>query len=130
MLSVVLAEHEDELRADLQRVYGIDLDHASRGDHTPAHIAALVVNLPQDSCVHRAYNDDAAWTLDNTLLAAILNAFRGYVWAMSDPRKRGRAPDLIGPSYMAEKNKVSLPARVLSIEELMKELEKPRKANG
>lgn len=124
---VVLEEHEDELRADLQQYYGIDLDAAMEGAHTAYHIAALLQGMPKDSRVNRAYNPDAAWTLEATLMAAILNNLRGFIWGMSDKRKRGKMPDMVGPSYMAEKNKVTLPARVLPIEKLLEELEKPRR---
>ena len=130
MLVAFLAEHEDVLRADLQRVYGIDLDHAIAGAHSSLHIAALVANLPQDALIHRKYDPDAAWTLTDVLLAAILNTFKGFVWGMSDKRKRGPAPALVGPSYMSERNKVMLPARTMSIDELLNELEKPRSNNG
>lgn len=130
MLANLMAEHEGKLRADLQSHYGIDLDHAVGGQHTPHHIACLVENLPPHARVYVALNSDNAWTRQDILLASILNNIRGYIWAMSDKRKRGPAPELAGPSWLTEAKKKTLPARVLTIDELLKELEKPRSKNG
>ena len=33
-----MAKYPDELRADLQQYYGIDLDHAIAGEHTAEHV--------------------------------------------------------------------------------------------
>lgn len=126
----MLDAHEDTVRADLQRYYGIDLDHAMRGAHTPQHIAALMSNLPDGSMTQRAINADAGWSLDATLLAAIYNQFRVMVWSMADKKSRGAEPQPIGPSFMTQGRKRKLPARSMSIEKLMKELNKPRVNNG
>ena len=122
-----MAFREGALRADLQQHYGIDLDGAVDGAHTARHVAALVVNLPRNSRLAVAENPDMAWSLTDVLLAALINSFRGFVWGMSDPKRRGNKPDLIGPSWMTKGKTRSLPARVLPIEELMKELNKPRR---
>lgn len=96
------------------------------GEHTAHHVAALACNLPEDARVRISYNRDAAWTLTDVLLAAIYNRLNQLVWGMSDKRKRGARPEPVGPSWMTEGRKRSLPARVLPIGELMKELSKPR----
>lgn len=116
------------LRADLQQYYHIDLDRAISGEHSAAHVAALVTMLPLESRLARNANPDNAWTLTDVLIACVLNVLRGYVWGISDKRKRGPRPQLVGPSWML-KNKRTLPSRVLPIEQLMKELSKPRKAS-
>lgn len=120
-------EHPDELRADLQRYYGIDLDHAMAGGHTAGHIASLVVCLPSDAALFRAIDNDAAWTLQGTLLAAIFNNLTGLIYGMSDPRKRGKKPQRIGPSWMVNQGNQKLETRAMSISELMDELSKPRR---
>lgn len=117
-------EQEDALRADLQRYYGIDLDAAMRGEHSAAHIAALVAYLPSDCALRREYDKDAAWTLRDVLLASILNSLNMLIYGMGDKRKRGRKPQLVGPDYMTKKK---LPARAMSVDELMRELNKPRR---
>ncbi len=112
------------MRADLQRYYGIDLDEAMGGGHSAAHIAALVAYLPSDCAIRREIDDDAAWTLRDILLASILNSLNMLIYGMGDKRKRGKRPPLVGPSYMVKKK---LPARVLTVDELLAELNKPRR---
>ncbi len=120
-------EHEDELRADLQETYGIDLDRAMSGEHTARHIAALTVQLPPNARVRVCTDKDAVWTLSDVINVSILNNFRMYMWAMGDPKKRGNPPEIIGASWMKKANTRSLPARVLSVDKLLEELNKPRR---
>lgn len=128
-LASVVANHEDELRADLQQYYGIDLDAAIDGQHTAKHIAALAIQLPLDSRIGKKANKDNNWALNDVLLAVLINNFRMFVYGMSDPKKRGRKPELIGPSWLTQQKK-TLPARVLPINKLMEELNKPRRCNN
>lgn len=128
-LASVVANHEDELRADLQQYYGIDLDAAIDGQHTAKHIAALTIQLPLDSRISKKSNKDNNWALNDVLLAVLINNFRMFVYGMSDPKKRGRKPELIGPSWLTQQKK-TLPARVLPINKLMEELNKPRRCNN
>lgn len=83
--------------------------------------------MPSDCRIMRAESPDAAWTLRDTLLAAIANALHGLMWGMSDPKRRGPKPKPIGPSWMSRGRVRSLPARLLPIDELMAELSKPRR---
>ena len=117
-------DDEDALRADLQRYYGIDLDAAMRGEHSAGHVSALVKHLPSDCALHRGVDKDAAWTLRDILLASILNSLNMLIYGMGDKRRRGKRPSLVGPDYMTKKK---LPARVMSVDELMRELNKPRR---
>ena len=126
-LASVMAESEAPLRADLQQYFGIDLDRAMGGEHSANHIALLVTQLPQEARLVHQFNDDAKWTLTDVLMAVLINNFRMFVYGMSDPKKRGQKPELIGPSYITEQEKKTLPARVLPINELMAELSKPRR---
>ena len=116
-------DHEDALRADLQRYYGIDLDAAMRGGHSAAHVAALVAYLPSDCSMRRDMDADAAWTLRDILLASILNSLNMLIYGMGDKRHRGKKPQMVGPDYMTKKK---LPARVMSAEQLMEILSRPR----
>lgn len=128
-LNILVTEylaHEDELRADLQETYGIDLDHAMGGNHTAAHIAALVVQLPSNARLRVKEDTDALWTLSDVIAVNTLNALRMFMWGMSDPKKRGNQPDLIGPEWLKKRGMRSLPARVLSVDELMEVLAMPR----
>lgn len=128
MLASALATHEDELRADLQEFYGIDLDHAIDGGHSATQVAACVSCLPQRSRLAVVSNKDNAWGLTETLLAYIANSLNALMYGMADRRKRGKRPELLGPSWMkgADKER-SLPARVMTIDNLMEQLRKPRR---
>lgn len=114
----------------MQQYFGIDLDAAIDGKHKPTHIAALVSQLPRGARLLVCVDSDARWSLTDVLLAILVNNFNGFVWGMSDKRKRGNKPELIGPSYLTEKTKKSLPARVLPINKLLEELNKPRRAKN
>lgn len=118
---------EGRLRADFQQYYGIDLDHAMAGRHTPRHIALLALNLPQQARTIVREDGDMAWGLGDVLLASILNSLNNLIWGMGDPRRRGRRPDPVGPSKLTDRGKRSLPARVMPINELMEQLSKPRR---
>lgn len=93
------------------------------GGHTAAHVAALVRYLPSDCALRREMDEDAAWTLRDILLASILNSLNMLIYGMGDKKHRGRKPSLVGPSYMTKKK---LPSRVMTVDELMRELSKPR----
>ena len=112
------------MRADLQRFYGIDWDKAQ--EHSPIHIAALVKHLPQDSAICRAYDEDAQWTMDRVLLATIANSLHMLMWGMSDSKKRGPRPEMIGPSWMRFKTR-KLEAQAMPIDELMEKLSAARR---
>lgn len=125
-LASVIADNETMLRADLQQFFGIDLDRAMDGEHSANHIAQLIECLPQESRLSHSVNKDTQWSLTDVLLAVLINNFRMFVYGMSDPKKRGQKPELIGPSWMTTQKK-TLPARVLPINELLAELNKPRR---
>lgn len=126
MLAAVAREHPDELRADLQEHYGIDLDHARAGLHTPSHVAALVAQLPPGARVRVAYDADAAWTLDAVLMASVRNSLNSLIWGMSDKKTRGPAPAPVGPSWMTRGAVRSLPARAMAVDELLEALGRER----
>lgn len=129
MLASLIALHEDELRADLMEFYGIDLDRAMAGEHSAVQVAACAKCLPQRSRLAAIGNKDNAWGLSEVLLAYLANSLNALIYGMSDKRRRGKRPDLIGPSWMAGKDKKrSLPARAMPVNKLMEELSKPRRA--
>lgn len=127
MLAEAYRDTPDALRADLQRVYGIDLDHAMAGAHSAGHVAALTANLPSDSCIFKARSGDAVWGLEDVLLASLLNSLNALVYGMSDPKRRGTPPPLVGPSYIAKARTRSIDARAMTADELMAILAKPRR---
>ena len=127
MLAEAMERTPDALRADLQRVYGIDLDHAMAGEHSAGHVAALVSQLPSDSCIYTARSTDARWGLNAVLLASLLNSLNLFIYGMSDPKRRGAPPPMVGPSYMANGRGKALETRTMTADELMEALSRPRR---
>lgn len=81
--------HPDELRADFQRFYGLDLDGMG-ADYTCAHAASLAVALPAESATVRAERPEAAWSDEAYLLSAIEYDLRMLVWLNSEDGAKGR----------------------------------------
>lgn len=42
--------------------------------------------------VWRALDTPRAWTIDQHLLATLVDQIRGWMWAQSDPKRRGARP--------------------------------------
>ena len=127
MLAALLCDHPDELAADLMEVYGLNLWAAMDSGMEPGFVAALAVQLPPGCRWRVAEDPDLWWTGDRVLLAGLLNELRGLIWGMSDKKKRGPAPQPIGPSTAAKSTGRKLAMTVMSREELLAELAKPRK---
>ena len=132
-LTTLVAEyraHESKLRADFQQYYGIDFDNARAGEHTAWHMACLLVELPTDARIRISENADAIWTFDNILTATLINSFSYFRYNMADPKRRGNPPDLLGPSWLTEKDKKSLPTRSMPANELLRILSLPREVES
>ena len=78
-----LHEHPTELRADLQRYYGLNLSDMGR-TFDAFHAGACAVSLPLGSSTMARVNPACAWTYANYQLHAILCAIAGkqlpYPW--------------------------------------------------
>lgn len=109
----------DELAADMQQYYGIDLERAfADGSHSPLHLAALAAQLPAESRVGRAHDEDNAYTLDTVYLAACFNALQAIMCALGG----GGRPKPAGPAWMRTGGGCKLAAQVMSIDELERKL--------
>lgn len=75
------------MRADVRRVYGLDI--TTLGAWEAAQLAA---NLPDGSMVWRALDVPRAWTMDQHLLATLVDQWQMWMWGQSDPKRRGRKP--------------------------------------
>lgn len=126
MLAQVWAEHPDELRADFQQYFNLDLDGMGSA-YATAHAAALVMQMPEGSRIARAYNPDAAWTSDRSLLAAIVNDLNWLVWAQTKDAKHNRnKPKPIGPSR-DNQNQKRVVGVAMTPDRLMAEMQRIRK---
>ena len=108
-------------------VYGLNLWAAMDSDMEPGFVAAPSVQLPPGCRWRVAHDPDAWWTGERMLLAGILNDQRGLIWGLADHKKRGAPPKLIGPSTLAKDGARKLAAIVMSRDELLEALSRPRK---
>ena len=127
MLGYALGAHEDELRADFQQYYGIDLDRAMDGAHSAAHCGALVAQLPAGARIRVIEEPDERWTLESSMLAVLANQLNALLY-MLGAKKGDKRPELIGPSWMTKAKSRKVDALVMTIDELRAELAKPRRA--
>ena len=89
MLACLLARHPDELRADFQRFYGLNLDGMGV-DYSTLHAALLAACLPRESATVRAERPEATWGDDTYLLAAIEYDLRVLAWQNSRDGAKGK----------------------------------------
>ena len=88
MLASRLGKHPDEVRADFQRYYGLNLDGMG-GDYSVAHAVSLCYALPRDSATVRAESPEAAWSDETYLLSAIEYDLRVLIWQNSKDGQKG-----------------------------------------
>lgn len=83
-------EYQDELLADFQQTYHLDLwgiDWDALDDGSAAHIAALAYQLPKDSRTKSAIAPAAAYGVDVLLLREIEHNQRMWHWANTKEAK-------------------------------------------
>lgn len=88
-LARVEADSPDELRADFQQYYGLNIDGMGV-DYTHAHAAALVAQLPRDARVFVHASADAEWTEQTRILAHIEYSLRLLLWSRTKDAQTGR----------------------------------------
>lgn len=111
----MLATHEDALRADLIRFYGVRLDDAI-SSRSWSDLSAMCAHLPSESAVIRAEGD--GWSESERLLAEIARNTQIIWWQRTDHSVVGNEEPV---RYMSpsERN-VALSARGASLEERMR----------
>lgn len=80
--------HPDELRADMQAVYGIDIDSVGR-TCTLRHAAALAAQLPESGRLKRAIDPALRWGEAEYMLSSIEYSLRVLLWRETRDAKRG-----------------------------------------
>lgn len=68
--------HPGELRADLQRYYGVSWDSVLSGAVSCEHAAALAANLPLGSRSLACEDERLGWTIQELLLLCLVNSSR------------------------------------------------------
>lgn len=88
-LATVERNHPDELRADFQQVYGLNLDGMGEG-YSHAHAAALMAQLPRSSRVAKALDPSNEWDDATYLLSIIEYDLRVLIWQNTKDAQRNR----------------------------------------
>lgn len=88
-LATVEHKYPDELRADFQQVYGLNLGGMGE-EYSISHAATLVAQLPETSRVARMLNPDNEWTDAVYLLNAIEYDLRVLIWQKTKDGEKGR----------------------------------------
>lgn len=79
----------DELRADFQQYYGLNIDGMGV-DYSHLHAAVLMSQLPAGSRVSKHLNADNEWDDATYLLAAIEYDLRVLIWQKTKDAQHGR----------------------------------------
>lgn len=95
--------HRDELIADFQQYYGMNLLQrdcycalcGSKTTHEVARLALLAAQLPQDSRTAVAEHPERAWSTSDYLLRQIDYVLRLFVWGLGGGDKSGPQPEPI-----------------------------------
>ena len=86
---LVQNKYPDELRADFQQYYGLNIDGMGT-DYSYYHAAVLVMQLPPNSRVSAAMNPDAAWDVQSWFLNQIEYDLRVLIWQNTKDAEKGR----------------------------------------
>ena len=89
-LAFLLREYRGALRADLRRVYGVDLRAGMRGNLFD--LADLAVNIPPGAAVWREHGGPLAWTQAEHFAAAQLHAAQVANWQRTKSGQKGNNP--------------------------------------
>lgn len=77
----------------MRRVYGLDTyEELELRRMRPRSLAACAANLPDGSMVWRRLGIPNAWTIQEHLAATLVDQMNMWMWANSDPKKRGQKP--------------------------------------
>lgn len=125
ILASFLRRFPDELRADFQQHYGLNLDDMG-GSYSISHAACLAAQLPKDSRTFVASDPACEYASATNRLLALIEYHTHVGWYMSteDARKGRNQPKFL--SGLADKRE-STQGESLSIDEYMEILTKPRK---
>ena len=86
-LVLLLVRCPNQLAADMRGEYGLAIH-----DLPPMQVALLAVNLPDGSLVWQELNTARAWTFDQYLAVLRIEQMNLWMWANTDPKKRGPRP--------------------------------------
>lgn len=81
--------HPDELRADFQQYYGLNLDRMG-ADYSPEHAGALCAQLPRGARTMLAEDEGLRWGDQEAMLSSIEHGIRVLCWQNTKDGQKGR----------------------------------------
>lgn len=90
MLVQLVVIRKDELEADFQQYYGLNLERIGI-DYSVAHAATLATQLPSDSRCMRQEIPGFEWSPEMYMLSAIEHGVRVLAWIQANQGKRRSA---------------------------------------
>jgi hypothetical protein len=127
VLAAIYTKHADELRADFQQYYGLNIDCMGY-KYSLTHAAVLVEQLPSNSRVYCAIDPGAAWGWQEHLQALQLNALNWLVWSKTkDAEKKRNKPKPVQAPSKKHKRLAVGDSVVLPLDDYCKKLSKPRR---
>ena len=115
-----MRERPDELRADFQQFYGLNLDSMGR-DYSLLHAATLSAQLPSESRIKRIYEPSYKWSDADYMLRSIEHSLRVLAWQQTKDGQRGRNIPKPIPTP-AEESRISSKLNRTDIEHINKKL--------
>lgn len=92
LLASLMRKRPDELRADFQQFYGLNIDGAGR-EYGMLHAAALAAQLPREARCVRLENPETQWGDGLYMLRAAEHTLRVLAWQQTeDAAKRRNFP--------------------------------------
>jgi hypothetical protein len=85
-----LREAPDDLEADFQHHYGLDLGGLWRGEMTPRRVAVLASRLPDGANIWAAIGSPKEWDTATYFLHSIELSGRTNVWAKTKDAEKGK----------------------------------------
>lgn len=87
----LLSTSRDELEADFQQFYGLDIGDMGHG-YSVAHAAVLASQLPRQARCLRKLNPDFIWSDETTVLTSLHFLLRCVIYQLSGCRGEKPAP--------------------------------------
>jgi hypothetical protein len=120
MLSVIWREYPDELEADLQEYFNLNIEQAGE-TFSVRHCAVCTTQLPPQSRTKIAIDPAAEWGWQEHLLASELDALHLLLW-QNGGAKRNRPKPIERPTRKQPKEEIALP-----VDTYAARLSRPRK---
>ena len=124
----MLREYADELEADYQQYYNLDIYTAPRDKS-----ARLLFQLPKDCRTYVKIEPSNQWSWDSEMLRHIMLWTHTLVWQKAAPSKKGEVnrwkksqPELFYPPFMEKPDSKPKDQVTMDIDDLKDMLTKPR----